>query len=500
MNKMRQEVHPLLLVSLFCWSTEAIASEDIQEILPVSGARFSLGDSEDVSPESGWLGWSNVELSNLLSSGLVANSDILTAMTQIEQASAVASQVAANVLPTVALQGSMNVSPTSSSGFGNPTVTVLESLSELLESSGEWGSEASSSSLTSDLSDNMYAGSTVMTVSVPVDIWGANINRWQAARWDSRVSRSVLETVKITVSGLIASVWIDAVYCKAQLRVLAEQIELAQRILTLTHLRYENGEASALDVVQQQQQLAATQALVPPLRGALRASEQQLAVLTGEGHLQTFPIATQALPELPDLPAVGTPLELMDRAPEVLVALGQYYGADHRRKAASKGLAPTIGISGQYGWQHVNMDGEQWQSEPTWGGGLTLTMPIFHGGGNLGAIRAAHAAVDGARNELIDAVQTAIYDVEVVLIKEQEGAASHALISQQVAAARMGFELAEREYRQGVVGHLTLLLAQQGLTQAELSLLTSSRDRLYTRVQLYQALSLPLPAGEVRGE
>jgi outer membrane protein, multidrug efflux system len=496
-----------VILSIVLLSGPAQARDRAAEALPDLGARFSTGDDTAVQRSAWWSALGSAELDRLMVAAVAANPDLQTTLSQARQAHALSMTAVTGFTPSVSLGAQLNVVPSESLLFGNPAATgnsFADSLAPLYEALAEMGITVDTSSTDSQgsgatFADTVYTGSATATVSLPVDLWGVGAQSFVAGRWDAHAAARAADALRLTVTTSVARAWLDVVSGTARLAVVGEQIQTAAAILELTELRHERGEATALDVLQQRQQLATTRSLLPQSRALLRISQQQLAILLGQSASESIEVLTAALPELPAQPPVGTPADLVSRSPTVLVAAAQLTAARHREQAAWRASLPAVALQASYGPQFYNFDGESWDSDSFWSAGASVSLPVFQSGAAVHGIRSTRSGADAAGYSLQSAALSAVQQVEAALALESERRLQQEqsrLVSEAAAAT---LEASLEQYRSGLINHIPVITAQQSSLSAELSLLQADRDLLDARIQLHAALgSVATPSGDAR--
>ena len=495
-------VHSIILMLLL--SPPALAGDRADASLPDAGDRFSEGSEASVSSQPWWASFDSSELGRLLDAGLEASPDLGTAMRQADQARALAAKGIAAFAPSVSLSSSLSIAPFESITFGGSSATYGGALATIYELLGQLAAQGlitgdpadfQTSQGSADTSDVFYSGSTQIGVSLPLDIWGAGAESWQAGRWDARAAAASAAAIQLSVSASIAGAWLDVVYQRARLQVIDDQIAAAEVILDLTETRYERGETSALDVLQQRQQLASLQPLQPVTDAQLQLAQQRLAIFLGRDPTDPPEVLTTELPALPPAPALGTPAQLVARSPAVLASSAQLAAAEHREKAAVRAALPSVALSAQYGPKYYK-SGDAWVSDSFWGAGVSASLPLLAAGTTYNGMRAARAGADAAGHALHSAALRAVQQVEGALKLEAGRREQHAAVLLQRDAARASWQVALEQYQSGLIRYLSVLTAQQSLLMAELSALQSHRDLLDARIQLHAALgSVAEPTG-----
>lgn len=482
----------VLFGGLLC--APAAARDRAAAALPDVTERFSAGDERPVSSQVWWGELDSAELARLMAAAIEANPDLQTARSQALQAHALSLTAVTSFTPSVSLGAQVSMLPSESLTFGNANNFNFDDvLTPLYEALGQMGieidaSDSSPSGQSTQFADTVYTGSAAATLSIPLDLWGVGAQNFVAGRWDARASAIAADSLRLTVTTSVARAWLDVVSGSARIALIEAQISSAESILELTVLRHERGEASALDVLQQRQQLATTRSLLPQSRALLRISEQQLSILLGQSSSARVEVMTTEMPTLPPQPAIGTPAQLVERSPTVLSAVAQLTAARHREQSAWRSSLPSLAATASYGPQFYNFDGESWDSDSFWSAGVSASWPIFQSGAALNGIRASRAGADAAGHSLQAVALAAVQQVEAAMALE-----SGRILQQEQAvlvrtAAQLSLEAALEQYRSGLINHIPVIAAQQSLLSAELSALQADRDLLDARIQLHTAL------------
>ena len=132
--------------------------------------------------------------------------------------------------------------------------------------------------------------------------------------------------------------------------------------------------SSCTDVLlQQRQQLASSEALLPRAQAGLTAAHGRLAIGLGQSPSATLP-ESNGWPEMGPTPSVGSPERLLVDRADVRAAVRQLESATAKRSAAYASLAPTLTLTGQYGRQYLTVDDTE--DVENWGVGAVATLPL----------------------------------------------------------------------------------------------------------------------------
>jgi len=325
-----------------------------------------------------------------------------------------------------------------------------------------------------------------LVASYEVDLWGKLADRHKAAIFDERAARAQVETMAISLTSQIAEAWFNLVHQRARKELLERQIEVSRRFLKSTALRLGQGQASALDVNQQRQQVESLRGRLATTRAQIETAAHRLAVLVGEPPQRTVAGERDQLPEVPKRPSAGVPADLLNRRPDVRAALYQLEAADHRAAAALKERFPSIRLSAQLFYQAPTVD--ELFEDLFWQAIGTVSQQIFGRGIRWNETNPAEARAKVRLYEYGSAVLTALREVQDAMILEAKQKEFVESLRTQRQSAREVYQLARQRYSRGATDYLRVLTAFQSLQNTEQALLDARRQQLSFRLQLCRAL------------
>ena len=441
----------------------------------LDGASFSRGVQGPVSDEPWWPDLSDGSLNELLAMTFDDNADLRAAWARVEQSRGRQIQALSALSPTVSFDASITGAPTDTFGFGF----------DIPEIPGQPEEEQPP--------EVYYSSTAFLKGQWVLDVFGKSAFSASASRYDVLASEGNTQAQRLAVASQVAGAWYDVVAARERLSIVESQLQLGEELLELVELRYEGGEATALDVLQQRQQLANSKVQLPAVRLQLESAEQRLALLTGRTPLElktTLPEGG-ALPELGGPPAVGTPDDLLYNRPDLQAAWSTAKAARARRVSAALGYTPTVSVSGQIGQQGIvglSEPYDEWNTLDSWSVTGALSIPIFNGGRTTGALKDARYGETAALESLRAAALTAVQEVEGALLQDAQMSEQRAAWDENAAAARLSFEESRARYIEGLTTYVNVLNALNAAQAAELNALQAHRDQLSARIQLHTAL------------
>lgn len=425
---------------------------------------YSIGASDPIPEEPWWSRMGDDQLLAYVNEALSQNPDLNRSRALVRQADGGRIAALAGFSPTLSAGGQTTVAPLDSLGFG-------------------FGLP-----FPPDAPKTYVLGGATVNANLQVDAFGGGVASFRAASKDLQASRADLDDVSLSVATLVSEAYYDRVVANARVRIIQEQIRSNEELLEVLQLRFEGGEATALDVLQQRQQLASTVAQLPTAQLLADNAGQRLAVLLG--RLPTrLPPAADELPDPPSELQIGAPIDLIENRPGLRAAAARTQSARDRRWSAKAALLPTIGVQGTTGYQFI--DRGEFFDQTYWNAGANFTVPIFNGGRTFGGLRQAQATYDAQSAAFEGALLAAVLEVEAALARERRQRESVEALRAQLTAAEQAYDAAREQYFGGLTAYLNVQAALGRLQAAELSLLQGRRDLLSARIALHEALGGP---------
>jgi len=328
-----------------------------------------------------------------------------------------------------------------------------------------------------------------------LDLWGRFKRGIQAADADLLTSIADYDDVLVSLTSSVASAYSLIRTFEERIAIAHKNVEIQERSLKITTVRFENGATTELDVQQAKTLLLNTKASIPALQVGLQQAKHALSTLLGlpPGNLESLLQGESVIPSAASEVAVGIPAELLRRRPDIRRAELQAAAQSARIGIAEGDLYPHFSLVGSIGLRagdtfNSNV-GDLFQLNSIEAfAGPSLTWDIF----NYGRIKNNVRVQDARLQQLIvnyqNTVLEASREVEDALVgflraKEQVG-----FLSDSVVAAQRSVELALLQYRDGVADYQRVLDTQQALV-AQQDLKTARQGDIATNlIAMYRAL------------
>jgi NodT family efflux transporter outer membrane factor (OMF) lipoprotein len=192
--------------------------------------------------------------------------------------------------------------------------------------------------------------------------------------------------------------------------------------------------------------------------------------------------------KLPAELPVSLPSDLVKQRPDVLQAEANLHAASAQIGIAVANRLPNIQLTAGAGSTALAFNQLFGPGTEFWSVGAALTAPIFDGGTLLHQERAARAAYDASTQQYRSTVLSAFQNVADTLTALQEDAKALKAAAAADEAAKVTLDMTQYRLRDGYVGYLGLLIAQQAYQQAEINLIQAEAGRYVDTAALFQAL------------
>jgi len=420
-----------------------------------------------------WLEFKDPGLNKVMAMANVNNLELRQAWARIDQALATARIQGAELLPEVSGEvganrqqirdesGSPQSGVLAGPGFGIPIQTDPDS------------------------SSNQVFVSVGLTYEI--DLWQRIYSATKAQELRYQATRQDMEETALLLSGMVFEAWYEAKESRALLSLLEEQLEVSERLLELTELRFGQGQGTAVDVLQQRQQVAGTRAEIPPARAQRDVAMNQLAVLVGKppGTIQEL-MPDDKLGTLPEFPKLGAPANLFRTRPDLKAAMLRLKAADYEVASAVADMLPRLVIDLSYEWRAV--DPITFFNQQIGSIAGNIFQPLFDGGRRLNEVKRRKAIVDEQLAFFGQEYLTALQEVENALSREKHQIEFIKRLETQEQFAESTLNETRSRYSNGLIAYTDVLLAVATLQDVQTRLVSARVDLLLFRSQLYRAL------------
>lgn len=300
-------------------------------------------------------------------------------------------------------------------------------------------------------------------------------------------------SAQISLVAEVGSEYLTWLADRQALRVSQDTVKADQDSLHLTRLKASHGEATALDVAQAETTLHTAEASVAQSTRAVAQDMDALVLLVGaplpDGLVRQMEAAGDLTtePPFPALPA-GLPSDLLERRPDIRAAEHTLLGANANIGAARAAFFPDISLTANGGTASSGLAGLFGAGSATWLFQPQISLPIFDAGRNQANLDLAKLE---ARADIADyekAIQSAFRDVADALAARSTYVGQLAAEQALVESDSRFYRLSDMRFRAGIDTYLNVLVAQDALFSARLTLISLQLAAMQNAITLYKAL------------
>jgi len=222
------------------------------------------------------------------------------------------------------------------------------------------------------------------------------------------------------------------------------------------------GRSRTSEVLNVQAAISSLRAQVEQLNGQLGAAREVLAFLSGMDA--STPLRDSEAP-VAQIEPLQTYLSGIEERPDIKASKQRYTAAQESVGVARGAHLPSVDLSGNY-----YLDRPGYLKDITWDVQLSLTIPLYAGGGTQSRVREALSQRTQAELGLSQARRLAEQEVRAAHAAVMFDLAQREALEKSTEAAAKSYEAQRREYRFGLVTNLDVLQALTALQQNQRAL------------------------------
>jgi NodT family efflux transporter outer membrane factor (OMF) lipoprotein len=437
-----------------------------------------------------WSQFHDPQLNELVTRALAGNLDVATAVSRIRQAREQVTIAGSAALPQIQATGSVNNTMLSKNAGFSQLASAFGGGGASGGSSGSSGGSGSSGQGIGLPGTDFTTYSAGFDASWELDLFGQTRRSVEAARGRVAAQEWSLRDTEVSVAAEVANDYLNLRALQQQLLVAQHEAERQQQLLALVRSRRDAGFATALEVSQQQNQVAVSLAATPSLEAQARGQIHAIGVLLGlpPEALSDQLTPAAATPAAPPAVPVGLPSELLRRRPDIREAERNLAAATADVGVAVGDLYPQINLTGSVDLISESLktlvSANSLQTAAT----AAIVQTIFNGGKTRANIRARREARAQAYFAYEKAVLGALKDVEDALSRYSAEQRRNVQLRASAQAAETAFQLSEDRYQSGLADFINVLTAEGAVYTAQNQLTASNGQLDQDLVSLYKAL------------
>ena len=334
--------------------------------------------------------------------------------------------------------------------------------------------------------------SSGINLSWEVDLWGKLRDQRNSAKKRFEGAQADYEGARLSLAGQVARAWYGIVESEQQLELAEQMTETFEKNQAFIANRFANGLASSLENDLATSALASSQATETMRKRVRNAQVKEL-----ESFLGAYPKGdvdrnfSDALPELALAPLPPTPAQAMENRPDLQAARLQLEASGYDLSAAKMNLLPSFSLSGGPGSRSEEFGDLLDNRFRTWEVSGSVTQPLFNGGRIRANIRRSEALRKAAEANYRAVALRAFTEAETLLANESFLQKEEDYLKNASMAAQTAAKSSWDRYQRGVQGIFDTLESQRRAFDAESRLLSSRKERIFNRINLFLALGTP---------
>lgn len=324
-----------------------------------------------------------------------------------------------------------------------------------------------------------------------VDVFGGLRRGKEAALAEYQASQAGAVATRLTVAAQTADIYISIRGLQERLDIARRQVKTQQDLLDKVKLLYGRGLAAEYQMRQTEGELAQVEASIPILQAGLDAAMNSLDVMLGTAPGTHRDELAQGghIPASPKMTAMGSPAELLQRRPDLMVAERRVAASNARIGEAIAEYYPHFSISALLGSATTISSGNLFTGGASQAQGvLGLRWRLF----DFGRI---NAQIDLAKGKEAEAL--AAYRLAVLHAGEDVENAFSSLINRETQTATLlrGEDSLSRArqssfaaYQSGAASLIDVLHADETLLRASDARAQAQTDLARSSIAAYKAL------------
>lgn len=454
-----------------CTPTQTLPPPDLP------AAYFNAGPyqaQDDAALANWWAGFGDTDLTRLIQTGLDRNHDIRIAILRLDTARAQLRTTAADAFPTLDAPG---------------------------QASRQWvdtdaGDSAAGEAL--GLGDRLRVQTweLALQASWELDLFGATRARIRGAEEQARAAQAQIMATRLGVASTIAQGYIQLRSLQAQRDELNAARKIAGDLAHIAQRRFEIGEVTRLDVESTVAEAEALQAQLADVEAGIREAGFALDTLVDmpPGSVEQS-LAGKPIPRYDGDVAIGQPVDLLRRRPDIIASVAQLDSAEQLAVAARRDLFPSLSVQAALGRSGFKMDGNSSASD--FGRlGATFNLPFLDFMRRGAAIDIADVEQQSAYVGLRQTLANALEEVERAVVRQEGSQRRAAALGRSLEHRERAHRLADRSYQLGEANLADVLDAQRQVIEVRQQTVQGQSDLAVAQVALFVALGggwLPSP-------
>ena len=325
-----------------------------------------------------------------------------------------------------------------------------------------------------------------LEASYEIDLWGKISAQKSIAVLNFEATKEDLKTAYITISGDIATSYINIISIRKQKKLLNEQLKLYIELFDIIEARFRQSMASTLNLYQQKQAILAIKTQITSIEAQEKLYIRQLFLLLGKTKIDALRIKNNNFPQIKHIPDLGIPSDLLSMRPDIRKAGMHIKSSKLKISEAIANRLPKISITGSYKYSSEKTATlfDNWISNLA----ANILTPVFDAGLKRAEVKRAKAAFDEKLLQYKETVIKAFKEVEDCLIYEEKYKKEIKYLEEQIKTAENTFDEARQRYLNGMTEILSVLSEELNMLNYRLKYIQTKANFLISRINLHKSI------------
>jgi len=319
--------------------------------------------------------------------------------------------------------------------------------------------------------------------TVPLDLSGALSDRVEAAAASLQATIADADQLRSDLARDFLFALIDNAEATQRIALLKRQTQVSETLSRLTELRFSQGLASSVDVLQQRDDLAELRQQVPLTLLEQKTAANALRRVSAMTPDQTPLLVMQTLPDIRGGFAQIKPVDLLDRRGSLRASKARIEAADARFAAALADRWPTLSLSSEVITRAMSGDVTTVISAA-----VDAALTLVDSGRKVAIAAEQRAELAAAGEQYLTEWLAAVIEVDNLMHAEARLRERIALSEQRLKTVDTLLLAARRRYERGVSDYLPVLAALRGQQQQQRDHLALQAELARTRARLHRAI------------
>lgn len=322
-----------------------------------------------------------------------------------------------------------------------------------------------------------------------LDVWGRYRRAIASADANVQVAVGDYDAMLISLIAEVASAYTEYRTFQQRLEYARHNVEIQEGSLKLTEAKANEGATGFTGVHLARSNLESTRAIIPDLEVGLRQASNRLCTLLGMPTDDlTGMLGVGGIPAAPEEVAIGIPVDLIRRRPDVRAAERAVAAQSEQIGIAASELYPHFSIAGQFAYHAENLSDLFSSGSSSGSIGPSFQWNILNYGRLINNVRLQESGLQeliaGYQNTVLTANQE-VEDALVAFLRTQERVQ---FLQTSVAETEESLRLLTISFNEGDIDFTGVFLLQGELVGLQDRLAQTRGQVVTSLIQLYKAL------------